>query len=106
MNKKPERIIENKTSSPLKKIHKIGLISFALSIIGLFSSFLFPFAIQIIGIILGHMAKSEINANPQDYNKKGLVVAGLIINYLVIIFSLLLVLIFGASIVFFFKLNY
>ena len=98
MKKEPDKIIEHRISTPLKQTNIIGVISFALSIIGLFSSFLFPFAIQIIGIILGHIAKSEINANPENYNGKGLVIVGLIINYLVIIFSLLFVLIFGASI--------
>ena len=100
MNKEPDKIIEYRISSPLKQTHTIGLISFALSIIGLFGSFLFPFAIQLIGIILGHIAKSDIDANPENYNGKGLVTAGLIINYLVIIFSLLFIFIFGASLVF------
>lgn len=100
MKQKPDKIIEYRISTPLKQTHTIGVISFVLSIIGLFGSFLFPFAIQIIGILLGHIAKSDINANPENYNGKGLVTAGLIINYLVIIFSLLLILIFGASIAF------
>lgn len=100
MTKKPDKIIEHKISSPLKQTHIIGIISFVLSIVGLFSSFLFPFAIQIIGIILGHIAKSDINASPEHYDGKGLVTAGLIINYLVIIFSLIFILIFGASIAF------
>ena len=100
MKQKPDKIIEYRISKPLKQTHTFGVISFVLSIIGLFGSFLFPFAIQIIGIILGHIAKSDINTNPGNYNGKGLVTAGLIINYLVIIFSLLFVLIFGASIAF------
>ena len=100
MNKEPDKIIEYRISTPFKQTHIIGIISFVLSIIGLFSSFLFPFAIQIIGIILGHIAKSDINANPENYNGKGLVTAGLIINYLVIILSLIFVLMFGASIAF------
>ena len=100
MKQKLDKIIEYRISPPLKQTHTIGVISFVLSIIGLFGSFLFPFAIQIIGIILGHIAKSDINANPENYNGKGLVTVGLIINYLVIIFSLLFVLIFGASIAF------
>ena len=100
MNDKPDKIIEYRISSPLKKTHTIGIISFVLAVVGLFGSFLFPFAIQIIGIILGHIAKSDINKNPEHFEGKGLVTAGLIINYLVIIFSLLFILIFGASIAF------
>ena len=105
MNKETGNIIEQRSSSALKQKHTIGVISFVLSIIGLFGSFLFPFAIQIIGIILGHIAKTDINANPENYNGKGLVIAGLVINYLVIIFSLLFILIFGASIAFLLNLN-
>ena len=36
-----------------KKTHTLGLVSFILAILGLFTGFIFPFAIQIIGIILG-----------------------------------------------------
>ena len=100
MNKEPYKIVENRNASPLKQIHKIGVISFVLSIIGLFSSFLFPFAIQIIGIISGPIPKPDISANPEDYNGKEFIIAGLVINYLVIIFSFLFILIFGASIAF------
>ena len=76
----------------------MGTVSFIIAIVGLFSSFLFPFALQIIGIILGHIAKSDINSNPDLYSGTTLVTAGLIINYLVIIFSLLILFVFGAGI--------
>tara|TARA_X000000368_G_C23007220_1_gene701776 strand:+ start:858 stop:1205 length:348 start_codon:yes stop_codon:yes gene_type:complete len=69
--------------------HTLGLISFIMAIIGIFTSFLFPFAIQIIGIILGHVASSEIKANPGKYTGSGLVTAGLIINYAFLIFPLI-----------------
>ena len=83
-----------------KKIHYLGLISFILSIIGLFISFLFPFALQIIGIILGHVSKSDIDANPQTYHSSILITVGLCINYLVIILSILFLIFFGAGIAF------
>ena len=70
----------NKDKNPtIKKIHYLGLVSFILSIIGLFVSFLFPFALQIIGIILGHVSKSDIDANPEIYQSSTLVSFGLII---------------------------
>ena len=69
--------------------HVLGLISFIMAIIGIFTSFLFPFAIQIIGIILGHVASSEIKANPGRYSGSGLVTAGLVINYLFLVFPLI-----------------
>ena len=37
--------------------------------------------------MLGQIAKSDINANSENYNCKRLATAGLIINYLTIIFS-------------------
>mgnify|MGYP001339675038 CR=1 FL=1 len=98
MKKESDKVVEYRISTPLKQTHMMGTISFVMAIIGLFSSFLFPFALQIIGIILGHIAKSDIKANPDLYSGSTLVTAGLIINYLVIIFSLLLLFIFGAGI--------
>ena len=73
----------------------LGLASFILAIVGLFTSFLFPFAIQIIGIILGHVASSEIRMNPQKYTGDGLVFAGLVINYIMIVLSLVGVIVLG-----------
>ena len=91
----------NKENYPtIKQIHYLGLVSFILSIIGLFISFLFPFALQIIGIILGHVSKSDINANPERYHSSTLITVGLFINYLVIILSVLFLLVFGAGIAF------
>ena len=92
--KEPDKIVEYRLSTPLRQTHAMGAVSFVLSIIGLFTSLLFPFAIQIIGIILGHISKSDINANPDRYTGGTLVTAGLIINYLVIILSLLFLVVF------------
>ena len=50
-------------------------------------------------MMLGQIAKSDINANSENYDCKRLVTAGLTINYLIIIFSLFF-LIFGESIAF------
>ena len=83
-----------------KQIHYLGLISFIISIIGLFISFLFPFALQIIGIILGHVSRSDIDANPERYHSSTLITVGLFINYLVIILSILFLLVFGTGIAF------
>ena len=90
-----ESIFEHRISTPLLETHSLGIISFVLAIIGLFSSFLFPFAIQIIGIIIGHIAKNDIKANPEQYSGGGLVTAGLIINYLVILISIITIFVLG-----------
>lgn len=77
MNKKTDKLIEHRNNSPSKETHTIEIIPIILSIIGLFRSFLFPFAIQIIGIISSHTPKSDIIVNPENYNDKRLVTAGL-----------------------------
>ena len=100
MNKEPNKKIEYVISYPLKLAYTLRVISFALAIICLLRSFLFLFAIQIKGIILGHRAKSDININPEHYNDNGLVKVSLVINYLVIFFSLLLIFIFKPSVTF------
>ena len=98
MNNEIKEIIYKDKNQIIKQTHHLGLISFILSIIGLFISFLFPFALQIIGIILGHVSKSDVSANPERYHNTGLITVGLFINYLVIILSLLFILVFGAGI--------
>ena len=96
--------INQEKNPTVKHIHYLGLISFILSIIGLFISFLFPFALQIIGIILGHVSKSDIDANPERYHSSTLITVGLFINYSVIILSILFLLVFGAGIAFLFSI--
>ena len=98
MKKEPDQVTEYKISVPVRQTHIMGTVSFILAIVGLFTTFLFPLALQIIAIILGHIAKSDINANPDLYSGSSLVTAGLIINYLVIMFSLLLLVFFGAGV--------
>ena len=100
MSNKIDQNINKEKNPTIKQIHYLGLISFILSIIGLFISFLFPFALQIIGIILGHVSKSDIDVNPERYHSSTLITVGLFINYLVIILSVLFLLIFGAGIAF------
>ena len=100
MSKEINNNINKENYPTIKQIHYLGLVSFILSIIGLFISFLFPFALQIIGIILGHVSKSDINANPERYHSSTLITVGLFINYLVIILSVLFLLVFGAGIAF------
>lgn len=88
-----EKKADDLYNKPIKRTngqetHTLGIISFIMAIIGIFTSVLFPLAIQIIGIILGHVASSDIKANPGRYSGAGLVTAGLVINYILLIFSL------------------
>ena len=98
----PNNIMEHRISTSLRQTHSMGVVSFVLAIVGFFTTFFFPFGIQIISLILGHISLSDINANPDKYSGRGLVVAGLIINYIILAFSLLAVLILGAGLAIFF----
>ncbi len=67
-----ETVIEKRTG--------LSIASLVLSIIGIFS-----YGIgSILGVILGHMAKSKIKKSPQIYGGDGMATAGLILGYLVI----------------------
>ncbi|MGB0182092.1 MAG: DUF4190 domain-containing protein [Candidatus Puniceispirillales bacterium] len=81
---KPDQIIEHRISTPLHQTSGMGITAFVLSIVGLFFSFIIPFLIQIISLILGHIALSEMNNHPDKYSGRGLVVASLVINYCII----------------------
>ena len=91
----PDQIIEYRISTPLHQTHSLGVASFVIAIVGLFVTFFIPFALQIISLIMGHIALSDINNNPQKYSGRGLVVASLVINYCVIGLSLTLIFLFG-----------
>jgi hypothetical protein len=96
--KEPDKIVEYRVSTPLKQTHMIGVVAFVITIIGLFTSFFFPFFFQIVGLILGHIALGDYNRNEEKYSGKGLIIASLIINYLVIVAAALFLLILGIGI--------
>ena len=96
--KAPNKIIEHRISTPLPKVHMIGLVAFIITMIGLFISFLIPL-FQIVGLILGHIASSDFNKNEKIYSGKGLIIASLIINYAVIVITILIIFIFGVGII-------
>tara|TARA_B100000401_G_scaffold4993_1_gene3128 strand:- start:3212 stop:3535 length:324 start_codon:yes stop_codon:yes gene_type:complete len=95
MKREPDKIVEHRVSTPLRQTHSLGLVAFVLTIIGLFTSFFFPFFFQIIGLVLGHIALSDYNRNEENYSGKGLIIASLIINYIVIALAILMLLIVG-----------
>ena len=97
--KVPNKIIEHRISTPLPKVHVLGMVAFIIAIIGLFASFLIPFFFQIAGLILGHIALSDFNKKEEIYSGKGFIIAGLIINYIVLVFAILILFIFGAGII-------
>jgi len=98
IDEKVDKVYEHRISTPhLSGLNTLGLISFILAIAGLFSFFIFPIILQIIGIILGHIAKSDFKKYPGRYTGEGFATAGLIINYILLIISILGTLFFGLS---------
>ena len=104
-NKKsrPNKVYEYRLSTPLPKIHTLGLAGFIITIIGIFTSFLLPFLLQIIGLIMSHVALNDINRNEKEYSGRGLVIASLIINYIILLIAVLIFLVLGVGIFAFFS---
>ena len=96
--KLPDKILEHRISTPLPKVHMLGLVAFIITIIGLFVSFLIPFFFQITGLILGHIALNDFNKQNVIYSGKAFITASLIINYIVLVIAILILFIFGAGI--------
>ena len=85
------------------RIHTLGLAGFIITIIGIFTSFWIPFLLQIIGLVLSHVALNDINRNEKEYSGRGLIIASLIINYLIIAIAILFFLVVGIGIFAFFS---
>tara|TARA_Y100000590_G_scaffold18859_1_gene22393 strand:- start:503 stop:919 length:417 start_codon:yes stop_codon:yes gene_type:complete len=101
--KEPDKILEYRVSTPLQKTHSLGVVAFVITLIGLFTSFFIPFFFQIVGIILSHIALGDYNRNEEKYSGKGLIIASLIINYIILGIAILVVLVFGATFIAFFS---
>ena len=75
-------------NTPLRRTNSLAVVSLVCGILGWT---LLPFLGSIIAIICGHMARSEIRRSPDTQEGDGLAVAGLVMGYLVIAFSVLAV---------------
>ncbi|HOV96336.1 MAG TPA: DUF4190 domain-containing protein [Thermomonas sp.] len=75
-------------NTPLRQTNSLAVVSLVCGILGWT---LLPFLGSIIAIICGHMARSEIRRSPDTQEGDGLAVAGLVMGYLVIAFSVLAV---------------
>jgi len=81
------KIIEHRVTPPTTNV--LAVISLVLSLLGVLATFLIPFAPQIAAIICGHIARSQIRRSRGSQTGSGMALAGLIISYLSIIFSLI-----------------
>ena len=80
-------IMEHRITPPTTNV--LAIISLVLSLLGILSTFLIPFVSQIAAIICGHVARSQIKHSAGSQTGSGMALAGLIISYLSIVFSLI-----------------
>jgi len=81
------KIIEHRVTTPTTNV--LAVISLVLSLLGVLATFLIPIVSHIAAIICGHIARSQIRRSGGSQTGYGIALAGLIISYLSIIFSLI-----------------
>jgi len=84
---KQHKIIEHRVTSPSTNV--LAVISLIVSLLGVFSTFIIPFVAQIAAIICGHIARSQITQSRGSQTGSGMALAGLVISYVMLIFSLI-----------------
>jgi len=77
-------------NSPVKETSALAITSLISGILGWT---LLPWLGSIVAIITGHMARSEIRANPAAKEGDGMALAGLIMGWSMVILSILTVLV-------------
>lgn len=77
-------------NTPLKETSPLAIASLISGILGWT---LLPWLGSIVAIITGHMARSEIRANPATKDGDGLALAGLIMGWAMIALSILTILV-------------
>ena len=89
------KIIEHRVTSPSTNV--LAVISLVVSLLGVFSTFIIPFVAQIAAIICGHIARSQIMQSRGSQTGSGMALAGLVISYVMLIFSLIGIVFLGVG---------
>jgi len=89
------KIIEHRITSPTTNV--LAVISLVVSLLGVFSTFIIPFVAQIAAIICGHIARSQIMQSRGSQTGSGMALAGLVISYVMLIFSLIGIVFLGVG---------
>jgi len=92
---KQHKIIEHRVTAPTTNI--LAVISLIVSLLGVFSTFIIPFVAQIAAIICGHIARSQIIQSRGSQTGSGMALAGLVISYIMLIFSLIGIVFLGVG---------
>ena len=89
------KIIEHRVTAPTTNV--LAIISLGVSLLGVFATFIIPFVAQIAAIICGHIARSQIMQSRGSQTGSGMALAGLIISYVMLIFSVIAVVFLGVG---------
>ena len=89
------KIIEHRVTAPTTNV--LAIISLGVSLLGVFATFIIPFVAQITAIICGHIARSQIMQSRGSQTGSGMALAGLIISYVMLIFSLIGIVFLGVG---------
>ena len=89
------KIIEHRVTAPTTNV--LAIISLVVSLLGVFATFIIPFVAQIAAIICGHIARSQIMQSRGSQTGSGMALAGLIISYVMLIFSLIGIVFLGVG---------
>ena len=89
------KIIEHRVTAPTTNV--LAIISLVVSLLGVFATFIIPFVAQIAAIICGHIARSQIMQSRGSQTGSGMALAGLIISYVMLIFSVIAVVFLGVG---------
>ena len=92
---KQHKIIEHRVTAPTTNV--LAVISLIVSLLGVFSTFIIPFVAQIAAIICGHIARSQIMQSRGSQTGSGMALAGLVISYVMLIFSLIGIVFLGVG---------
>jgi len=79
--------IEVKVTNP--KMNVLAVISFAISLLGILTNFVIPIIAQVGAIVCGHIARYQVRHSNGSETGYGIALAGLIIGYLTILFSII-----------------
>ena len=89
------KILEHRLTAP--KTNVLSIISLVLSLLGVLATFIIPIVAQIAAIICGHIARSQIRRSGGAETGSGMALAGLIISYLSLTFSVIGLLFLGVG---------
>ena len=73
----------------------LAIVSIVFAVLGIFLTWVIPFLSQIIAIITGHVARSQIRKSEEVQEGDGMALAGLIIGYIMIVLGLIPIIFIG-----------